>query len=65
MRKYKTLYRKSVKGTIIMGDFNHVRIQWKSLQSTGSEDQKFLNLVQDSFLTQHVLERTRVENVWT
>ena len=30
---------------------------------TGSEDQKFLNLVQDSFLIQHVLEPTRGENV--
>ena len=48
---------------IIMGDFNHGRIQWKSLQSTGSEDQKFLNLVQDSFHTQHVLEPNRGENV--
>ena len=48
---------------IIMGDFNHGRIQWKSLQSTGSEDQKFLNLVQDCFLIQHVLEPTRGENV--
>ena len=46
-----------------MGDFNHSRIQWKSLQSTGSEDQTFLNLVQDSFLIQHVLEPTRGENV--
>ena len=46
-----------------MGDFNHGRIQWKSQQSTGSEDQKFLNLVQDSFLTQHVLEPTRGENI--
>ena len=35
----------------------------KSLQSFGSEDQKFLNLVQDSFLSQHVLEPTRGENV--
>ena len=26
---------------IIMGDFKHGRVQWKSLQSTGSEDQKF------------------------
>ena len=25
-------------------------IQWKLLQSTGSGDQEFLNLVQDSFL---------------
>ena len=46
-----------------MGDFKHGRIQWKSIQSTGSEDQKFFNLVQDSFLTQHVLEPTKGENV--
>ena len=47
----------------IMGDFNHGHIQWVSLQSTGSEDQTFLNLVQDSFHTQHVLESARGENV--
>ena len=46
-----------------MGDFNHGRIQLKSQQSTGSEDQKYFNLVQDSFLTQHVLEPTRGDNV--
>ena len=46
-----------------MGDFNHGQIQWKSLESTGSEDQQFLFLIQDSFLTQHVLEPTRGENV--
>ena len=40
-----------------MGHFNHGHIQWKS------EDQQFLFLIQDSFLTQHVLETTRVENV--
>ena len=48
---------------IIMGDFNHGHIQWTSLQSTGREDQEFLNLVQDSFLSQYVLEATRGENV--
>ena len=46
-----------------MGDFNHGRIQWTSLQSTRREDQEFLNLVQDNFLSQHVLEATRGENV--
>ena len=46
-----------------MGDFNHGYIQWKSLQSIGGEDQQFLFLIQDSFLTQHVLEPTRGENV--
>ena len=48
---------------LIMGNFSHGSIPWKSQQSTGSEDQKFLNLVQDSLFTQHVLEPTRGENV--
>ena len=46
-----------------MGDFNHGHIQWKSLESTGGEDQQFIFLIQDRFLTQHVLEPTRGENV--
>ena len=47
-----------------MGDFNHGHIQWKSLlESTGGEDQQFLFLIQESFLTQHVLEPTRGENL--
>ena len=46
-----------------MGDFNHGRTQWKTVQSSGSEDQFFFNLVQDSFLTQQVLEPTMGENV--
>ena len=48
---------------IIMGDFNHGHIQWKSLESTGGKDQQFLFLIQESFLSQHVLEPTRGENV--
>ena len=36
---------------IIMGDFNHGHIQWKSLESTGGDDQQFLFLIQESFLT--------------
>ena len=42
-----------------MGDINHRHIQWTSLQSTGREDQEFLNLVQDNFLSQRVLEPTK------
>ena len=48
---------------IIMGDFNHGHIKWDSLQSTGVEDQRFLCLAQDNFLTQHVLEPTRAAMV--
>ena len=48
---------------IIMGDFNHGNIKWDTLQSTGVEDQKFLCLVQDNFVTQHVLEPTRATRI--
>ena len=46
-----------------MGDFNHGHIQWKSVESTGGEDRQFIFLIQDTFLTQHVLEPTRGEDV--
>ena len=46
-----------------MGDFNHGHIQWKSLESVGRDDQTLLLLIQDCFLTQHVLEPTRGGNV--
>ena len=43
---------------IIMGDFNHGNIKWDSLQSKWVEDQTLLCLVQDTFLTQHVLDQS-------
>ena len=46
-----------------MGDFNHGNIKWDTLHSTGVEDQTFLCLVQDNFLTQHILEPTRATRV--
>ena len=46
-----------------MGDFNHGNIKWDSQQSTGVDDQKLVCLVQDNFLTQHVLEPTRAARV--
>ena len=46
-----------------MGDFKHGHIQWKSLQSTGGNDQQFIFLIQNSFLTQHLLDPTRGDNV--
>ena len=48
---------------IIMRDFNHGNIKWDTLQSTGVEDSTFLCLVQDNFLTHHVLEPTRAARV--
>ena len=46
-----------------MGDFNNGNIKWDTLQSTGVEDSMFVCLVQDNFLTQHVLESTRAARV--
>ena len=37
--------------------------QWKRLQSVCSQDQIYLVLMQNSFLSQQVLEPTRGENV--
>ena len=45
-----------------MGDFNHPDIGWISLDSS-NESAKFLLLVQNCFLTQHVLKPTRGDNV--
>ena len=45
-----------------MGDFNHPDIRWNSLDSS-NESAKFLLLVENCFLTQHVLEPTRGDNV--
>ena len=60
---HKAISEVSKGDCIIMGDFNHGNIKWDSQQSTGVEDQKFLCLVQDNFLTQHVLEPTRAARV--
>ena len=47
-----------------MGDFNHGNIKCDTLQSTGVGDQTWLCLVQNNFLTQHIiLEPTRAARV--
>ena len=47
---------------LICGDFNHPSIDWKNLDA-GKNDMEFLDLTQDLFLTQHVTEPTRENNV--
>ena len=46
-----------------MGDFNHGNIKWDILHSTGAEDQRFVCLIQDNLLSQHVIEPTRAARV--
>ena len=53
----------SKRDCIIMGDFNHGHIEWTSLESTGREDQKFLNLVQDVTNIFWSLHKEFVDNV--
>ena len=59
---HEVITRASRGECLIMGDFNHSDIRWNSLDSS-NESAKFLLLVQNCFLTQHVLEPTRGDNV--
>ena len=52
----------SINDCVIMGDFNHADIRWNSLDSC-DDGKAFLMLVQDCFLTQHVSEPTRGDNI--
>jgi len=45
-----------------MGDFNYPDINWKLLRSDNA-GQKFLKLVMDCYLEQHVHQPTRVNNI--
>ena len=64
-RLHKVITHASRGECLIMGDFNHPDIRWNSLDSSKSllvQSAKSL-LVQNCFLTQHVLEPTRGDNV--
>jgi ribonucleases P/MRP protein subunit RPP40 len=50
------------KKVLIMGDFNFSDINWKQM-SAGSIGNKFLNTINDSFLTQHIKFPTRGDNI--
>lgn len=47
---------------VIFGDFNHRTIDWSRMQA-GAEGIRFMELTQDLFLTQHVCDATRGENI--
>lgn len=47
---------------ILMGDFNYPNICWDTL-TAGRNSKGFLEVTQDSFLTQHVVEPTRGSNI--
>ena len=49
--------------TLLMRDFNFPDINWLSLQATSAISTVFLDLANDLFLTQHVLQSTRNCNI--
>ena len=48
--------------TLVMLDFNFPAIKWESNEASGNEE-KYLECMQDSFSTQHVLLHTRGDNI--
>ncbi|ESN91348.1 hypothetical protein HELRODRAFT_165371 [Helobdella robusta] len=47
---------------VIMGDFNH-HIDWNHREGKKLVDELFLDCIDENFLTQHVMEPTRGENI--
>ena len=58
---YREVCREN-KQCVIIGDFNHRTIDW-DIPRAEHADQEFLEAVQDCYLTQHVREPTRGENI--
>ena len=46
------------KPLLLMGDYNYPDIDWSSLHGLSTASQKFVDAIEDGFLTQHVLEAT-------
>ena len=44
---------------LVLGDFNYKYIDWPSMSSTVPMEKKFLDCIQDTYLTQHIDEPTR------
>jgi hypothetical protein len=53
----------SAQQVLIMGDFNFPHINWSNLESNDKSSEQFLDLIQDCYLTQHVLVPTRGNNI--
>ena len=59
---YQAITAASQGQALIMGDFNYRTINWTTLEAD-SHEKPFINLIQDCFLTQHVLQPTRGKNI--
>ena len=44
---------------LVMGDFNFPDIDWENWSSSDSNSQEFIEIIQDTYLQQHVTQPTR------
>ena len=51
------------KSTLLMGDFNYPDIDWSVSCGHSPASQKFVDHIEDGFLTQHVKEATRKDSI--
>ena len=56
------LAAKQHRNIVLMGDFNYPNIKW-GIQRTDKSGAKFLELIDDCYLHQHVTEPTRYDNI--
>jgi hypothetical protein len=59
---FALLNRVSKENVVIMGDFNY-HIDWESMEAERLQDEKFLNCINNNFLTQHITKPTRGNNI--
>ena len=59
---FDAIGRMAGKQLILLGDFNYPEIDWDEGCTTG-EGERFLEVIQDNFMYQHVREATRGENI--
>ena len=62
MQLTKVIETTAHNGALNVGDFNYPSIDWENLDADNSS-RYFLDLVTDSFLTQHVSSSTRSCNI--
>lgn len=61
---FKSLRRHSTNNNcIILGDFNYPGINWTTVNSQSQDDQEFIKVIEDLYLTQQVQEPTRENNI--
>ena len=60
---FDSLRKRGNKRILVMGDFNYANIDWSELEAGGGNEEVFLDLINDLFLTQHVKQATRGNNI--